>query len=191
MVEQVTKVAGMFSNFTFKILHVNRLLKIHDHVLMYYVEAIASFNKPKKLIEDAIKKPGCLEDFHPFCYSNKVLSWPGNNSEDELIYLSGVRYKRRFFNWTENGYDLEIGGSKRKSIVNWIIKGDDNHSSLRVRINIDLLYKNRLINWLAWNLYIKFMIQSYINHVVRGFKFFIDTGNKVHSNQFGKHRWFS
>ena len=28
---------------------------------MYYVEASANFNKPKQTIEDAIKKPGCLE----------------------------------------------------------------------------------------------------------------------------------
>ena len=158
---------------------------------MYYVEATAYFNKPKKVIEDAIKKPGCLEDFHPFCLSNKTLSWPGNNSEDELIYLNGVKYKRRFFNWNEDGYDLEVGGSKRKSIVNWIINGDNNNSSLIIRINPDLLFKNRLIKWLAWNLYIKFMIQSYVNHVVRGFKFFIETGDKVRSNQFGKHSWFS
>ena len=158
---------------------------------MYYVEATANFNKPKKVIEDAIKKPGCLEDFHPFCLSNKTLSWPGNKSEDELIYLNGVRYKRKFFNWNEDGYDLEVGGSKRKSIVNWIINGDNNNSSLIIRINPDLLFKNRLIKWLAWNLYIKFMIQSYVNHVVRGFKFFIETGDKVRSNQFGKHRWFS
>ena len=158
---------------------------------MNYVEATANFNKPKKVIEDAIKKPGCLEDFHPFCLSNKTLSWPGNNSEDELIYLNGVRYKRKFFNWNEDGYDLEVGGSKRKSIVNWIINGDNNNSSLIIRINPDLLFKNRLIKWLAWNLYIKFMIQSYVNHVVRGFKFFIETGDKVRSNQFGKHSWFS
>ena len=158
---------------------------------MYYVEATANFNKPKKVIENAIKKPGCLEDFHPFCLSNKTLSWPGNNSEDELIYLNGVRYKRRFFNWNEDGYDLEVGGSKRKSIVNWIINGDNNNSSLIIRINPDLLFKNRFIKWLAWNLYIKFMIQSYVNHVVRGFKFFIETGDKVRSNQFGKHSWFS
>ena len=158
---------------------------------MYYVEATANFNKPRKVIEDAIKKPGCLEDFHPFCLSNKTLSWPGNNSEDELIYLNGVRYKRRILNWNEDGYDLEVGGSKRKSIVNWIINGDNNNSSLIIRINPDLLFKNRLIKWLAWNLYIKFMIQSYVNHVVRGFKFFIETGDKVRSNQFGKHSWFS
>ena len=158
---------------------------------MYYVEATANFNKPKKVIEDAIKKPGCLEDFHPFCLSNKTLSWPGNNSEDELIYLNGVKYKRRFFNWNEDGYDLEVGGSKRKSIVNWIINGDNNNSSLIIRINPDLLFKNRFIKLLAWNLYIKFMIQSYVNHVVRGFKFFIETGDKVRSNQFGKHSWFS
>ena len=158
---------------------------------MYFVEARANFNKPKKVIEDAIKKPGCLEDFHPFCLSNKTISWPGNNSEDELIYLNGVRYKRRILNWNEDGYDLEVGGSKRKSIVNWIINGDNNNSSLIIRINPDLLFKNRFIKWLAWNLYIKFMIQSYVNHVVRGFKFFIETGDKVRSNQFGKHSWFS
>ena len=158
---------------------------------MYYVEATANFNKPKKVIEDAIKKPGCLEDFHPFCLSNKTLSWPGNNSKDELIYLNGVRYKRRFFNWNEDGYDLEVGGSKRKSIVNWIINGDNNNSSLIIRINPDLLFKNRFIKWFVWNLYIKFMVQSYVNHVVRGFKFFVETGDKVRSNQFGKHSWFS
>ena len=158
---------------------------------MYYVEATANFNKPKKVIEDAIKKPGCLEDFHPFCLSNKTISWPGNNSEDELIYLNGVRYQRRILNWNEDGYDLEVGGSKRKSIVNWIINGDNNNSSLIIRINPDLLFKNRFIKWLAWNLYIKFMIQSYVNHVVRGFKFFVETGEKVRSNQFGKHSWFS
>ena len=158
---------------------------------MYYVEATANFNKPKKVIENAIKKPGCLEDFHPFCLSNKTISWPGNNSEDELIYLNGVRYQRRILNWNEDGYDLEVGGSKRKSIVNWIINGDNNYSSLIIRINPDLLFKNRLIKWLAWNLYIKFMIQSYVNHVVRGFKFFVETGEKVRSNQFGKHSWFS
>ena len=158
---------------------------------MYYVEATANFNKPKKVIEDAIKKPGCLEDFHPFCLSNKTLSWQGNNSEDELIYLNGVRYKRRILNWNEDGYDLEVGGSKRKSIVNWIINGDNNNSSLIIRINPDLLFKNRFIKWLAWNLYIKFMIQSYVNHVIKGFKFFIETGDKVRSNQFGKHSWFS
>ena len=111
--------------------------------IMWTHSSIACFDKPKKLIEDAIKKPGCLEDFHPFCYSNKVLSWPGNNSEDELIYLSGVRYKRRFFNWTENGYDLEIGGSKRKAIVNWIIKGN-NHvwEAIRCINNIWCWLKN-------------------------------------------------
>ena len=158
---------------------------------MYYVEAFAKFNKPKQTIEDAIKKPGCLEDFHPFCASNKALSWPGDNSIDELVYLNGVRYKRRFFNWSENGYDLEIGGSKRKSIVNWVISGNEINSSLRVRINPDILYKNSFIKWIAWNLYIKFMIQSYINHVIKGFKFYIETGKKVQSNQFGKHRWFS
>ena len=158
---------------------------------MYFVEAQANFNKPKKIIEEAIKKPGCLEDFHPFCKSNNAITWPGNESIDELIYLNGVKYTRKFYNWTENGYDLSIGGSRRQSTVNWVITGDDYKSSLRIKINPDIQYKNPIIKWLMWNLYIKHMIQSYINHVVKGFKYHIDTGQKVKSNQFGKHTWFS
>ena len=158
---------------------------------MYYVEASAHFNKPKQTIEDAIKKPGCLEDFHPFCASNKALSWPGNNSRDELVYLNGVRYKRRFFNWSENGYDLEIGGSKRKSIVNWIITGNEINSSLRVRINPDILYRNSFIKWAAWNLYIKFMIRNYLNSVLKGLKYHLEKDELVIEDQFGKHDWYS
>ena len=28
------------------------------------------------------------------------------DEKDELVYLNGVRYKRRFFNWSENGYEV-------------------------------------------------------------------------------------
>ena len=61
---------------------------------MYFVEAQANLNKSKKTIEEAIKKPGCLENFHPFCKSNIAITWSGNDSIDELIYLNGVRYTR-------------------------------------------------------------------------------------------------
>jgi len=35
------------------------------------------------------------------------------------------------------------------------------------------------------------MLQSYINHVLSGFEFFINKDELVKSNQFGKHIWFS
>ena len=81
------------------------------------------------------------------------------------------------------------------AIVNWVVEGDENNSSLRVRINPNIKnyvpIKSRLIQRLLWLIYIKPMLQSYINHVVRGFNYFIKTETIVVQNQFGTHRWFS
>ena len=81
------------------------------------------------------------------------------------------------------------------AIVNWVVKGDDYKSSLRVRINPNIKnyipIKNIFIQRVLWFVYIKPMLQSYINHVVRGFNYFIKTETIVVQNQFGTHRWFS
>ena len=93
--------------------------------------------------------------------------------------------------WDENGYVLEIGRHNKIAKVQWIVNGSKGNSSLRVRINPKLPYKNRFIRWAAWNLYIKFRLQSYINNVLDGFEYYIETNDRVESNKFGKHAWFS
>ena len=158
---------------------------------MYYVEAKAKLNIPKSSILEQIRKPGNLEDFHPFCKSNKALKWPGEGAIDELIYLNGITYKRRFYNWTEDGYDLKIGGRRRETTVNWVVEGNKVQSSLRVRINPDFITKNKVLRWFLWHFYTKYLLKSYIDNVVRGFEYFMNTGRKVQSNQFGRHSWFS
>ena len=35
------------------------------------------------------------------------------------------------------------------------------------------------------------MLQSYINHVIKGFNHYMKTETNVLQNQFGTHRWFS
>ena len=44
---------------------------------------------------------------------------------------------------------------------------------------------------LSWYLFVKPMLQSYINKVIKGFEFFANTDMEVKPNQFGKHSWFS
>ena len=51
-----------------------------------YVEAERKFNKSKKKILKEIRRPGNLNDYHPFCKENKALKWPGKGSIDELEY---------------------------------------------------------------------------------------------------------
>ena len=160
-----------------------------------YVESKVELNLPKSKILNLIREPGNLNKFHPFCSYNYATNWPGNGSVDKLIYHNGMKFTREFYNWTDNGYDLRIGGKKNMAIVSWFVKGNDKRSSLHVRINptIDnyIPIKIRFIKKLLWFIYIKPMLQSYINHVIKGFKHYMCTGVNVLPNQFGKHRWFS
>ena len=110
---------------------------------------------------------------------------------DKVLYFSGLEYTREIFNWHENGYDLRIGAKRRDTIVNWIVSEKEGVSTLKVRVNPSLPYKNPLIKWLAWNLYVKHKLQSYIESVVMGFKYYLDNKKRVEANQFGKHSWFS
>jgi hypothetical protein len=160
-----------------------------------YVESRVELNLPKSKILNLIREPGNLNKYHPFCKKNEVISWPGNGSVDHLEYHNGMKFNREFYNWTDNGYDLRIGGKRNMAIVNWVVEGDEIRSSLRVRINPNIKnyiqIENRLIQRLFWFLYIKPMLQSYINHVIKGFNHFMKTETNVLPNQFGSHRWFS
>ena len=160
-----------------------------------YVESQVEFNVPKSKILDLIREPGNLNKYHPFCKKNDAINWPGNGSIDHLEYHNGMKLNREFYNWTDDGYDLKIGGKRNMAIVNWIVKGDDNKSSLRVRINPNIKnyikIKNRFVQRALWFIYIKPMLQSYINNVLMGFNHFIKTETVVLQNQFGTHKWFS
>ena len=160
-----------------------------------YVESKVELNLPKSKILNLIREPGNLNKYHPFCKKNEIINWPGDGSVDHLEYHNGMKFNREFYNWNDNGYDLRIGGKRNMAIVNWVVEGDEGRSSLRVRINPNIKnyihIENRLIERLFWFLYIKPMLQSYINHVIKGFNHFMKTETNVLPNQFGSHRWFS
>ena len=63
-----------------------------------FVEATASFDISKKSILELIRAPGSLSKYHPFCKINDAITWPGDNSEDQLEYLNGLTFNRKFFN---------------------------------------------------------------------------------------------
>lgn len=160
-----------------------------------YVESKVELNLPKSKVLDLIREPGNLSKYHPFCKKNEPISWPGNGSVDYLEYHNGMKFHREFYNWSDNGYDLKIGAKKNMAVVNWVVDGDKNKSSLSVRINpiIEnyIPFKNTLIQKLIWFVYIKPMLQTYINHVIKGFTYFMKTETPVLQNQFGTHKWFS
>ena len=74
------------------------------------VEVKRRFDVSSERLWGMISAPESLNDNHPFCRTNEVLSWDDDERADRLEYLSGLTYVRRFQSWTPmEGYTLLIG----------------------------------------------------------------------------------
>ena len=141
-----------------------------------------------------ISTPSNLELFHPFCKSNKIIKWPGENSIDELIYLNGLTYIRKFNSWEKNkGYSLFIGEKdKGQSFVVWEIKKKDKSVFLKITVYPYFLKKfPNIISLFPYKLIIIPALESYLKSVIGGINYYLKTKNRIPKNYFGEHKWFS
>ncbi len=159
------------------------------------VSASRHIKAPAEKIWTVISSPGNLAHCHPFCENNPVEKWPGKGSLDSVYYYSGWVYHRQFTEWIDGvGYDLEIGRKKgRQSQVFWRIhKKSDSANYLSITVYPQGLQQlSVFIRWLPHFVYLRPMLRSYLNSVVKGFEWYITTGQPVKRNQFGSHKWFS
>ena len=135
-----------------------------------------------------------LDKFHPFCKTNEVISWDGNNFIDRIEYYNGRKLERNFTQWLEGeGYDLVIGDSQgNDSLVSWRLEGDDSTSLLSINVKTYIFNKgNKIIKIIPFFLYTKPKLISYLDSVLNGLKYYSETNKIVSQNQFGSHSWFS
>jgi hypothetical protein len=151
--------------------------------------------RPADAVWEAISSPGYLEMCHPFCASNPVKVWPGPDSWDEVHYLSGWIYERRFTSWREGiGYDLEIGRpGGGTSCVSWKITSiDSGRCELRITVHPQVVNGWPMpLAWIPYGFYVRRMLKKYLESVVRGIEWYVVRGEPVPRNQFGGHPWFS
>ena len=102
-----------------------------------------------------MKSQNNLEKFHPFCKKNIVIKWDGKNSEDIVIYHSKKKYIRRFYEWNENGYKLEIFEDRKLADITWQVKDSNNKSIIKITAKPYLPYKYNFINVIVFNIYVK------------------------------------
>ena len=155
------------------------------------VQSQLEINKESNIVIDLIKSKSNLEKFHPFCKKNIVVKWKGKNSEDIVIYHNNKQYVRKFTEWYPNGYKLEIYEDRKLADISWNVKDLNNKSIIKITAEPYLPYKNRFINVIVFNLYVKYVLQSYLNSVVKGLKYYLETNKTVSDNQFCKHIWYS
>ena len=141
-----------------------------------------------------ISSPNYLNDTHPYCDNNSVIHWEKDLHEDELVYLNGLTYRRKFSDWKPGeGYDLWIGNSnKNQSFVEWRIIEEGNGVRLSITVYPFLLSTwPKVLSFLPYFLYINIKLKSYLNSVLSGIGWFIEENTPVPRNKFGKHSWFS
>ena len=148
----------------------------------------------KEVLWKTISSPNYLNDTHPYCDNNSVIHWEKDLHEDELVYLNGLTYRRKFSDWKPGeGYDLWIGNSnKKQSFVEWRIKEEENGVQLSITVYPFLLSTwPKVFSFLPYFLYINIKLKSYLNSVLSGIEWFIEENTPVPRNKFGKHSWFS
>ena len=171
---------------------------------MVYISQNKSFFRcisSRKVIKCSVKdlwaiisSPSNLEIFHPYCKKNNVIIWNGNGSEDELEYLNGRKMKRKFVRWEEGiGYDLYINQiGKPKSFVSWKITKVKEASQIKITVYPYLFNKKyKMLMFFPFYIFIYPLLKSYLNSVVGGLEFYLNTKYPVKKNQFGRHIWFS
>ena len=80
----------------------------HDYIWSVSREIKIELSKAE--LWEIISSRTHLEKFHPFCKSNKTISWSNGSYEDSIEYYGGRILGRKFYNWIEGiGYDLKIG----------------------------------------------------------------------------------
>ena len=159
------------------------------------VAVVQPIAAPAAKVWETISSPGNLKPCHPFCASNPVQAWPGENARDEVHYLSGWVFERRFLRWFDGvGYDLEIGRrGGRMSLVSWRIESTSNKDCvLRIAVYPYVLQNVPIfLRWIPHTVRVRPLLRSYLSSVTRGFEWYITRGAPVPRNQFGNHPWFS
>ena len=172
------------------------MTKIQNNSKEYFwpVQREVNLNLSKTEVWKIISSERNLENLHPFCKTNEVISWDRDNSIDCVEYYNGRILQRNFTQWLEGkGYDLIIGDSEgNNSIVSWRLDGDNSTSSLSINVRTYIFNKgNKIMKVLPFFLYTKQKLASYLDSVLHGLKYYSETNKKVSKNQFGRHSWFS
>ena len=143
---------------------------------------------------EVVSSPNYLNNVHPFCKENSIISWNNDHHEDKILYLNDKTYIRKFVSWRAlKGYDLWIGdNNKDQSFVEWRLEKAGSRSKLTITVYPFLLSTwPKIFSFLPYFLYIDIKLKSYLFSVLSGIDWYIKENTPVPKNQFGKHSWFS
>lgn len=155
---------------------------------------------PTEKVWELISKPGHLADCHPFCEKNLVEKWPGVGAKDAVHFYSGKVINRYFNKWVKGvGYNLHLTiqdlDTHQANVTFQIssFKERVSESVLLITIQINALPKSTpwFIRRLLAHFTLRPSLKKYLDSVLKGYEYYITTGQAVKRNQFGSHSLFS
>lgn len=171
---------------------------LHDETTSTFkwpIPVSRTMDAPAARIWETITTPEILEKSHPFVEKNPAERWSGVGSRDRIYYYSGLTLERHVTRWIDGvGYDLDATDQQgRTSHVTWRIHDVDGARSTLTIAILPYLFQRAPwpLRWLPHHLYLRPLIRSYLASVLKGFDYYIATGETVRRNQFGSHYVFS
>ena len=171
---------------------------IKEEIKNSVIASKMDINTSKEKLWEVISTPGILKYCHPFCKENQVIEWGKVGAKDTIEYYNGLKLHRLFTEWNPGeGYKLLIGRGKYATAkVLWKIAAKANGmSSIEISIHLftDVVLQKypKIFRWLMRDLYLLPSMSKYVEDVVKGFKYYIETGIPVKKNQFRSNKMFS
>lgn len=157
-----------------------------------------NINSSTERVWNIISSPNNLNHSHPFCKVNIIQKWGKEGAKDTIEYYNNLVLNRYFIKWREGkGYELIIvKGNQNLGKVIWeILELEKDVSRLKISLNIYpeitlKKYPSYIIPIIKQTYFLPNM-NKYLLSVVKGFKYYIETGNDVQRNQFGNNPMFS
>ena len=158
-----------------------------------HISGEIQINCSKEKLWKIISEPGHLENYHPFCEYHRSEKWDGVGSTDESKSYYGKIIKREVISWDEGkGYQIRMLEINHNTKVKFEIYEKSGLTHLKVWLISDAYRNNpRPIWFFLAPLIIVPSYKKYFNSLLKGLKFFTETGQKVERNQFGHHSKYS
>lgn len=162
---------------------------------LFALKGSIEINCPPNKIWNLLTEPGHLKKIHPYCEYHEKVAYLGIGTKDTGRFASGKEVEREVIAWQpQQSYTVLLKDSRKKvtNITFSVEKINDETSCFSIYIATKA-FKNvpRIIwKWIAKRKILPVM-KKYLHSLLNGTKYYLETGEIVKPDQFGRLKGYS
>lgn len=153
-------------------------------------------NCPQQKLWDLLRSPEHLKLTHPYCKDHIAENWGELGAKDKLIFNNDNFINRTVIHMNHHFFILSlIQNEKKENDIKVKFEAHElinDQCELYMTVSVDSFKK---IPRPIWWFYAKYKLvpsyDLYISSVIKGYKYYLETGKTVKKNQFGYHKDYS